>query len=167
MKKFAMFLVMKSNDEKFLDAAIEEGRIAFSEGEIPIGCVIVLDGEIIGCGHNRVEQLCDVSAHAEILAIRDAERKVGNWRLSGATAYITVEPCPMCAAALIFAGIEKIVFGAANKQYGALGTIWQFQNETAFRQHPLVKGGVMADKVEKIMKAFFDKIRSEPKSEPQ
>ena len=82
-EKFAMFLSMKSDDEKFLSAALEEARIAFSEGEVPIGCIIVRDGKIIGCGHNRVEQLCDVSAHAEILAIRDAERKVGNWRRNG------------------------------------------------------------------------------------
>ncbi len=154
-----MFLSMKSDDEKFLGAALEEARIAFSEGEVPIGCVIVLDEKIIGCGHNRVEQLFDVSAHAEILAIRDAEKILGDWRLSGATAYITMEPCPMCAAALIFSGVERIVFGAANKKYGALGTKWQFQNEPAFQHHPLVKGGVMVEKVERIMRAFFENIR--------
>jgi len=150
---------MLLDDEKYMQAALEEARCAFEEGEVPVGCVIVRQGKIIGRGHNRVEQTNDITAHAEIVALKDASRRIGNWRLADATAYITLEPCPMCATALIFAEIERIVFGAYNKNFGAIQTIWQFQNEPAFKNHPHITGGVMAEESEKFFKKFFEKIR--------
>ena len=150
---------MRNVDEKYMKLALDEAMQALAEGEVPIGCVIVKDGEVIGCGHNRVEELKDASAHAEILAIRKASGAVENWRLNGATAYVTVEPCPMCASALIFSRVGRIVFGAKNPHFGACGTIWNLPDEPAFENHPIICEGIMVDVAEKLMRTFFDIIK--------
>ena len=121
-----------------MDEAIIEAKKAFDKDEIPVGCVIVLDGEIIGRGHNIREQTFDPTAHAEIIAIRDASKNIGDWHLDGATAYITLEPCPMCASALILARVAKIVYGLQNNELGACGSVWDFANDPLFNSHPIV-----------------------------
>jgi len=141
--------------------ALAEAEKAFAENEVPVGCVVARDGEIIGGGHNMVEQLCDVCAHAEIIAMREAASRINNWRLDGTTAYITLEPCGMCAAALILAHIVRIVYGARNRQLGACGTVWDFPNDPNFDRHPIVVGGVLEHECEAIMKLFFAKNRTQ------
>src|SRR4051812_43699325 len=113
------------NDEQHMVQAIAEADKAGALGEVPVGCVIVVDGRIVGRGGNRRESAADPTAHAEILAIREAARSVGGWRLVGSTLYVTQEPCPMCAGALVNARVERLVFGCDNPKAGAVKTLYQ------------------------------------------
>ncbi|MCD6531094.1 tRNA adenosine(34) deaminase TadA [bacterium] len=148
-------------DEQFMAQALAEAEKAKQIGEIPIGCVIVKDGEIIGRGHNLRESTNDPTAHAEIIAMRQASKKISNWRLEGCEVYVTLEPCPMCAAALIMAGVRRIVFGAPNRELGACGTVWDFPNDPGFDNHPLVKSGVLRERCEKILVDFMKSLRQQ------
>lgn len=148
-----------NEEEKYMHIALDEARQGFLEGEIPIGCVIVLNGEVIGRGHNMTEQLNDATAHAEIMALRDASGAVKNWRLDNATAYVTVEPCPMCTAALIFARVKRIVFATENSQVGACGSVWNMPDDPAFKQHPVISSGVLKDDAQTLLQKFFAKMR--------
>lgn len=145
-------------DEKFINEAIIEAEKAYDEGEIPVGCVIVRDGKIIGRGHNLREQQSDPTAHAEIIALRDAGRNIGDWHLDGATAYITLEPCPMCAAALILARVEKIVYCIANNELGACGSVWDFPDDPAFSSHPIVIRHNI-DSYKTLLNKYFKNLR--------
>ena len=151
---------MNVDHVKFMRLALQEAHKALKKGEVPIGCVIVVDGNIVGRGHNMVETLLDSTAHAEIMALRDSAKGIGNWRLTGSTAYVTVEPCPMCTTAFIFARVERIVFGAKNKAMGACCSVWNFPDDPGFENHPHIIGGILADEVEKLMLNFFNEIRS-------
>ena len=113
-----------SEHEQFMRAALDEARIAKDRGEVPVGCVIVVDGQIVGRGHNLRETLQDPTAHAEMVAVREAAVKLGSWRLVGATLYVTLEPCPMCAGALVNARVERVVYGAADPKAGATTTLF-------------------------------------------
>ncbi len=147
------------DDERFMRAALREAEEAFARGEVPVGCVVVVGGEIVGAGHNRVEELCDPTAHAELFALRAAAKTLGNWRLERATVYVTLEPCPMCTAAMILARVERIVFGAANRELGACGTVWNLTVDPAFDHHPPALGGILAEEAQKLMRAFFERLR--------
>ncbi len=150
---------MQEKHENYMHIALQEAVNAFEKNEIPIGCIIVLNEEIIGRGHNFIENNIDPTAHAEIIALRKACTKTRSRLLTGATAYVTVEPCPMCAAALIEAHISKIVFGTKNHKLGAILSVWNFPNDPAFEHHPLIIGGVLENECKEILDAFFRRLR--------
>jgi len=152
-------------DEKFMREALEEAHIALSSGEIPVGCVIVIDDEIVGRGYNSCESLTNPTAHAEMIAIREACTTLGVWRLARATAYVTLEPCPMCTSALILARIKRIVYGAQNTELGACGSVFNFIHEPAFKHHPLVKGKVLKDESHELLEKFFKQKREKGSKE--
>lgn len=143
-----------------MNEALAEARKAFRKGEVPVGCVIVLNDKVIGRGHNQVEAKRSCIEHAEIIAIRSASKNIKDWRLENAEAFVTLEPCPMCATALILARVRRIVYGTKNKELGACGTKFNLPDEPTFNHHPLVKGEVLADECAKILNEFFLKKRS-------
>ena len=145
---------MIDNDAIYMDMALVEARQAFDEGEIPVGAVIVCDGHVIGRGHNMTEQLNDVTAHAEMLAITSATQTIGGKYLPDCTLYVTVEPCLMCAGAIAWSQIGHIVYGASDVKRG-------FSTYTDHPFHPraTVKSGVRADECARLMKDFFAKRR--------
>ena len=138
---------------KFMELAICEAQN--SGNDVPVGAVIVLDNEIIASSHNQKEFLNDVSAHAEILAIREAEKKLNNWRLDGAKMFVTLEPCPMCASAIINARISEVYFGAIDSLYGALGGAIDLRK--IFNSKLKVQGGIMEKECEALLKNFWRK----------
>ena len=152
-----------SPDIQFMRMALRQAQIAAEEGEVPCGAVIVKDGAVIGKAHNQTETLNDPTAHAEILAITQATQAVGNWRLVGATMYVTKEPCPMCAGALVLARIEKVVWGMTDPIRG--GAVSKFQIlDTADLNHRVeVETGLMEDDCKAVMQEFFQDLRRKSK----
>ena len=140
-------------------AALREAEQAAEEEEIPIGAVVMLSGRIIGRGHNQREKLHDPTAHAEMLALTAASAHVGDWRLSGCTMYVTLEPCPMCAGAILLARISRLVFGSHDPKAGACGTLYQLHNDPRLNHRVPVTTGVMADECSDILRAFFQRLR--------
>ncbi|MBR3436653.1 MAG: tRNA adenosine(34) deaminase TadA [Lachnospiraceae bacterium] len=159
-----------SSDEKFMKEALREARKAYRIGETPIGCVIVrtrlYDGtalpepEIIARGHNRRNTDKCTLSHAEILAVRRASKKLGDWRLEGCTLYVTLEPCQMCAGALVQSRIDRVVIGAMNPKAGSAGSILNLLEEPRFNHQCEVTRGVLQEECEKLMKSFFKEIRA-------
>lgn len=147
-----------SMDEKYMKEAIRQAKKAAALKEVPIGCVIVYEGRIIGRGYNRRTIDGNVLAHAEILAIRKACRFMGDWRLEGCTMYVTLEPCPMCAGAIINSRIGEVYFGAYDKKGGAVGGIINLFEEN-FNHKPKVQGGILKDECALILQNFFAKLR--------
>ena len=144
-----------NNDEKWMQIAINESSAAKSEDEIPVGAVIVKNGQLIAQAHNQPISTNDPTAHAEILAIRKAGKKEKNYRLVGATLYVTLEPCLMCLGALMHARIERIVFGAKNKKNGFCGSLADLTNDSQFNHHAIVTGGVLEKQCQEILRSFF------------
>ena len=133
-----------------------------SNGDIPVGCVIInKEGEILSKSHNEKELLNDITAHAEILAIREAGEKLKNWRLNDCEMYVTLEPCPMCAWAILNSRIKKVFFGSYDTLYGALGS--KINLKELSNSKPEVKGGILEEKCDKILKDYFKKIRENEK----
>ena len=151
------------NDEYFMQQALREAQGAFQEGEVPIGCVIVKDGKIIGRGRNHMETLQDPTAHAEILALGAASGALKNWRLEGCTLYVTLEPCPMCAGAILNARISKVVYASKDKRLGALGSTYNILADNPINRVVEVTGGVMADEGLAIIQDFFQELRTRAK----
>ena len=143
-------------DVKFMSEALAEARKAFEKDEVPVGAVVVKDGEIIGRGHNLRESTADPTAHAEIVALREAAKKVGSWRLSGATVYVTLEPCPMCAGALILARVDRVVFGACDPKFGAVVSLMSLLSDERFNHRVEFRGGVLAEESLKLLREFFE-----------
>ena len=141
--------------------ALEEARRAAESGEVPVGAVVVLGGAVIGRGHNRPVAASDPTAHAEVVALRDAGRHVGNYRLPGATLYVTVEPCVMCAGACLHARIGDLVFGAPDDKGGAVVSRARALDEPAWNHRVRVTGGVLAAEAGELMQAFFRTRRGE------
>lgn len=139
----------------FMKVAIEEA--IKSDGDIPVGAVLVKDGEIISKAHNTREKDNDITSHAEILAIRQAEKVSENWRLDGCELYVTLEPCPMCGWAILQSRISKVYFGSYDVNYGAFSSKIDLRNISSFK--PEVYGGILEEKCDKILKDFFEKIR--------
>jgi tRNA(adenine34) deaminase len=136
--------------------ALAEAQKAYDLGEVPIGAVVVLNGEIIGRGHNLLrETLVDSTAHAEILALREAARKLRDWRLVGATLYSTIEPCPMCAGALVQFRVQTVVYGAADPKAGAVDSIMDVVREPRFNHRVQVVSGVLAEECAAIIQRLF------------
>ena len=140
--------------------ALEEAKKAYALGEIPIGAVIVKDGKIIGRGHNLTESEKDPTTHAEINAIRMATKELGGWRLEDCTMYVTVEPCTMCAGAIVLARIPKLVIGVMDTKAGACGSVFNVIEEEKLNHQVQVKTGVMADECRGIIQDFFKELRN-------
>lgn len=145
-------------DEDYMRQALDLALEAAAEGEVPVGAVIVKDGEVIGTGRNRREVLRHALSHAEIEAIDGACRRLGGWRLSGSTLYVTLEPCPMCAGAILNARIDRVVFGASDPKAGSLGSVTDL---TAFpyNHHLMIEGGMLETECAAILSSFFKKLR--------
>ena len=145
--------------ERFMRLALEEAALAAAQGEIPVGAVVVKDGAVLGRGHNTRERDCDPTAHAEIVALRNAAKAAGDWRLDGCTLYVTLEPCAMCTGASIGARVAKIVYGAKDEERGTCGSVANLCHMPFGGQTPLVQGGVEEAECGKILKDFFDRLR--------
>jgi tRNA(Arg) A34 adenosine deaminase TadA len=141
--------------EDAMDAALAEAEAAAEEGEVPVGAVVVVDGEIVARGHNRREATNDPSAHAELLALREACAAAGSWRLPGATVVVTLEPCVMCAGALSAARVERVVFGAADPKAGALGSLYNIGADPRLPHTFDVVAGLRADACGAVLASFF------------
>ena len=151
---------MKNNkDIFFMKQALICAKKAFMFDEVPIGAVIVKDGKIISRGFNKSITSNDTTAHAEIVALRKACKKLGNYRLNGCTVYVTVEPCAMCAGALIWARVEKIIFGAYDSKAGACGSVFNITDEKKLNHKIQVSGGLLQEECATIMKEFFKNRR--------
>jgi tRNA(adenine34) deaminase len=147
------------NHEIFMQEALLEARKALAKGEIPVGAVVVLEGEIIGRGHNLRETEHDPTAHAEIMALREAGGKLGTWRLAGAVLYVTLEPCPMCAGALVQARLDKVVYGADDPKAGAAGTLLNIPQFPGWNHFVKITGGILADEATALLQEFFQERR--------
>ena len=147
------------NDIHFMQQAIAQAEIALSEGEMPVGCVIVKDGQIIARGRNARENTNDPTAHAEIIAMRNAAREMNSWRLEGCTLYVTLEPCPMCAGAISQARLSRLVYGAADEKYGCAGSLYRIPEDPAFSHFCKSEGGVMEKECALLIRRFFAEKR--------
>ena len=150
---------MTTEDRAWMEAALDEARKAAAIGEVPIGAVVVREGEILGRGHNRRETDGDPLAHAEILAIREAARAIGGWRLSGCTLYVTLEPCAMCAGALVAARIDRLVYGPADPKAGYCGSLGNLVQDPRLNHRLAVEAGVLADESAALLRGFFAELR--------
>ena len=150
---------IKNNHEKWMKVAFREAEKAFEQDEVPIGAVVVKNGIIIGRGYNQCESLNDPTAHAEIIAITAAANTIKNWRLKDCQLYVTKEPCPMCAGALVNARIKMVVFGMYDEKEGCCGSLYQLCRDIRFKHQLTVKGGIMEDPCTLIIHEFFKKQR--------
>ncbi|HIU19345.1 MAG TPA: nucleoside deaminase [Candidatus Limiplasma stercoravium] len=150
--------------ERLMRLALEEAAQALAEGEVPVGAVIARGDEVIARAHNRREQLQDPTAHAEVLAIREAARRTGSRRLSGLTLYVTLEPCPMCAGAMVLSGLERCYYAAPDVRQGCGGSVYALTDDPAFSHRLPCVGGVMQAQAEALLKRFFETRRA--KGEP-
>ena len=153
-------------DEQYMEAALALAKEAFDEGEVPVGCVIVRKGEIVGRGRNRRETGKTALGHAEIEAIADACKNLGGWRLWDCTLYVTLEPCPMCAGAILNARIPRVVYGARDEKYGACRSVCSLFDMN-FNHHPTVEGGVLEQEAAQLMQDFFRQLRLQLKTRPK
>jgi tRNA(adenine34) deaminase len=151
------------DDEQYMREAIAEGVAAGAAGDVPVGCVIVIDEQIVGRGRNRRQVSADPTAHAEIEALRDAARTTNNWRVEG-TLYVTQEPCPMCAGALVNARVTRLVYGCANPKAGAVDTLYQIVTDRRLNHRMEVTRGVLADESADLLREFFAELRRDKKS---
>jgi tRNA(adenine34) deaminase len=147
-------------DLDLMQAALDEARLAGAAGEVPIGAVIVREGEIVAWGQNRVLRDVDPSAHAEIIALRAAARAVGNYRLNGCTLYVTLEPCSMCAGALIHARLDRLVYAAADPKAGACGSVLEVLNHPRLNHKMAVEQGILGEECAELLRRFFRELRS-------
>ena len=145
-----------THDAQFMTEAVAEARQALAAGEVPVGAVVVLDGAIIGQAHNRPIALADPTAHAEILALRRAAERTGNYRLVGATLYATVEPCAMCAGAALHARVARLVYGAPDPKAGAVESLFRLLDDARLNHRIETIGGVLAAESAALLRAFFE-----------
>lgn len=153
-------------DASFMEQALALAREAAREGEVPVGCVIVRKGEIVGRGRNRREKGKSALAHAEVEAIAQANRTLGGWRLWECTLYVTLEPCPMCAGAIVNARIPRVVYGASDAKCGAVRSVCSLF-DMKFNHHPSVEAGVLEDECGLLLTEFFQKLRIELRNRPK
>lgn len=150
--------INKDSDMEFMRSAMEEARVAEGEDEVPIGAVIVKDGKVIARAHNTRERSKCATHHAEILAINEACKALGGWRLPGATLYVTLEPCAMCAGAIVNSRIERVVYGARDIRFGALGSLFDL-SELPLNHKPLVERDILGDECREMLSEYFKKKR--------
>ena len=146
-------------DEHFMRVALREAAAAAEHDDVPVGCVVVREGEIVGAAHNERELRGDPTAHAEVLALREAAVTLGGWRLPGTVAYVTLEPCPMCAGAIQQARVARVVFGAPDQKVGAAGTVVNPLQNPRLLHRVEVQGGVLATDALGLLRSFFDDRR--------
>ena len=154
------------DDLYFMDQALELAKEAAAEGEVPVGCVIVRNGEIVGRGRNRRETAKTALGHAEIEAIAEANKNLGGWRLWECTLYVTLEPCPMCAGAIVNARIPRVVYGASDSKCGACGSVCDIFSMD-FNHHPKVETGIREEEAAALMTEFFQNLRVTLRSRPK
>ena len=155
MPKFSLHSEQSREDIRFMRAALREAARAAREEEVPVGAVVVLDGRVIARAHNRPITPHDPSAHAEILALRRAGRKLGNYRLGGCSLYVTIEPCAMCAGAIVHARVRRLVFGAGDPKSGACGSALRILNHSRLNHRVEVRKGVLKEECAAILREFF------------
>ncbi|WP_455661206.1 tRNA adenosine(34) deaminase TadA [Pradoshia sp.] len=152
-----------NQDQQFMQSAIEQARLALEKKEVPIGAVIVKDGEIIAAAHNLRETNQNATAHAEVLAINEACEKLGTWRLEGTTLYVTLEPCPMCAGALIMSRVDRVVYGARDPKGGCAGTFMNLLEDERFNHQCEVVSGICEEACGAMLTSFFKDLRERKK----
>jgi tRNA(adenine34) deaminase len=150
------------DDCAFMRVALEEAEAAARLGDVPIGAVVIRDGRVLGRGRNRREVDRDPLAHAEMLAMREAAQHMGGWRLVGCTLYVTLEPCAMCAGAMLQARLPRLVYGAADPKAGAVGSVVDLLRDTRFPHAVDVSGGVCAEECGAVLRRFFGELRTRP-----
>lgn len=151
---------METNDEYWMRLALEQARLAAAAGEVPVGAVLVREGELIGAGFNQPIGRCDPTAHAEVAALRAAAQNVANYRLPDTTLYVTIEPCAMCAGALVHARVKRLVFGAAEPRAGAVVSAARLLDGAQFNHRVAYEGGVLAQECAALMQSFFRERRA-------
>jgi tRNA(adenine34) deaminase len=142
-------------DEYFMRLAIREAQQALEHDDVPIGAVVVHEGEVIGAGHNERELREDPTAHAELIALREAARSLGSWRVLDSVMYVTLEPCAMCAGAIVLARLPRLVFGALDPKAGAVGSVLDVLNVPQLNHRPQVQSGLLAEECADLLRAFF------------
>ena len=154
------------DDLTYMNMALELAREAAADGEVPVGCVIVRDGQVVGRGRNRREGDKNALAHAEIMAINEACRNLGGWRLWECDLYVTLEPCAMCAGAILNARVRRVVYGASDAKFGAVRSVCSLFDQN-FNHHPQVESGLLEEDCAALMQEFFQNLRVELRSRPK
>lgn len=154
---------MSTEDIKFMKAALEEAEKAGQIGEVPIGAVLVLDGEIIARAHNLRESKQSATSHAELMVIEEACKKLGTWRLEDTVLYVTLEPCPMCSGAIILSRVKRVVYGASDPKAGCAGTFMNLLTDERFNHQSEVSAGILEEECGAILSAFFKDLRKRKK----
>jgi tRNA(adenine34) deaminase len=152
------------SDHHFMGEALRQALKAYEAGEVPVGAVIVRDGAIVARAHNQVELLRDATAHAEMLAITQAEESAGDWRLNGCTLYVTKEPCPMCAGAIVHVRLDRVVFGALDTKAGAAGSVMNLLQFPSLNHKCTITSGVRDEECRRLLQSFFMEQRTKPKN---
>jgi tRNA(adenine34) deaminase len=155
----------ESLDKRFMQMAIRQAAIAEENGDVPIGVVIVHESRIIAKAYNERQQLNDPTAHAEIIALTQASEAIGSWRLHGCTIYVTLEPCPMCAGALVLARIDRLVFGTEDPKTGACGSLYNIVQDLRLNHQVQITSGVLMEDCKEQLQTFFHRRRQENRSE--
>jgi tRNA(adenine34) deaminase len=150
-----------SNHEKWMEVALQEARLAAEEGEVPVGAVLVRNNELVARNHNRREKNNSATAHAEILVIDEGNQKLGAWRLNECTLYVTLEPCVMCAGAMVNSRVSTVVYGCKDPKAGAVESLYQVLNDQRLNHRPVVVTGILAGEASKVLKEFFRSLRAE------
>lgn len=161
--KIMLEVIKLNQDEKYMYMAIMEAKKAREIGEVPIGAVIVFENEIIATGYNVRETTQSTLAHAELVAIKEANKKIGSWRLEDCTIYVTLEPCPMCAGAIIQSRIKRVVYGARDPKAGCAGTLMNLLDENKFNHQAELTTGVLEEKCSSLLTSFFRELRKQKK----
>ncbi|WP_188456177.1 tRNA adenosine(34) deaminase TadA [Virgibacillus oceani] len=152
-------------DEKYMQEAIRQALLAREAGEVPIGAVIVYKDEVIACGYNMRETSQSTLSHAELIAIEAANKKIGSWRLENCTLYVTLEPCPMCAGAIVQSRIKRVVFGAFDPKAGCAGSLMNLLDENRFNHQAETVSGVLGDECGRLLTEFFRTLRQKKKTQ--
>lgn len=147
------------SDIVFMNEALKEARKAYAKGEVPIGAVVVLNGEVIGRGHNLRESDQDATLHAEMKAIQEANKRLGSWRLLDCQLYVTLEPCPMCSGAIILSRLQRVVYGASDPKAGTCGTLMNLVEDERFNHQAIVTRGVLEEECSTMLSQFFKELR--------
>ena len=150
---------MQCEDDRYMEMALGEARLAAAAGEVPVGAVIVKAGHLVAQDHNRIESTPDATAHAEMLVLKEAARDSGSWRLEGMTVYVTLEPCPMCAGAMVLGRLERLVYGAADPRKGAVDSVYDVLRHQMNNHRVAVTAGVLAESSSRLLREFFAERR--------